>query len=54
MTITHAIRQLEHIKEGSGDVEVFFDCPHCGKSTAPDYVVVVKERVKAVLVKDQE
>jgi len=50
MTITEAITQLQRLAERHrGDVEVFFDCPHCGHSTAPDQIVVVVEKPKAVM-----
>jgi hypothetical protein len=50
MTITEAITHLEHLKEKTrGDVEVFFDCPHCGRSTAPDRLELVTELPKATL-----
>jgi hypothetical protein len=50
MTITEAITTLEMLaRRHRGDVDVFFDCPQCGKSTAPDSIVVVVEKPKAVL-----
>lgn len=50
MTITEAITTLEQLKERHlGDVAVFFDCPHCGRSTAPNRIVVVIETPKAVM-----
>jgi hypothetical protein len=50
VTITEAITHLERLKEKSrGDVEVFFDCPHCGISTAPDRIDLVVERPTAKL-----
>ena len=50
MTITEAITELERLKKmHRGDVEVFFDCPACGLSTAPTTIVVVIEKPKAVM-----
>ncbi len=45
MTIKQAIELLERLKVRHGDdVEVFYDCEHCGKSTRPDTVVAVAKR----------
>lgn len=41
MTIQRAIELLLKMKEKHGDVEVFFDCQHCGKSTRPNIIVAV-------------
>lgn len=41
MTVQRAIELLQALKEKHGDVEVFFDCQHCGKSTRPTMVVAV-------------
>lgn len=41
MNITEAIKYLENMKLQHGDVEVYFDCPYCMKSTKPDRVVAV-------------
>lgn len=41
MTITRAIELLQAMKSKHGDIEVFFDCQHCGKSTRPGVVVAV-------------
>lgn len=41
MTVQRAIELLQAMKEKHGDVEVFFDCQHCGKSTRPNIVVAV-------------
>lgn len=41
MTIQRAIELLEQMKAKHGDVEVWFDCPHCGKSTRPGVVAAV-------------
>ncbi len=43
MNINTAIELLERLRTShGGDVEVFFDCPNCGKSTAPDVIVPIK------------
>lgn len=41
MTVQGAIDLLVKIKEKHGDVDVFFDCQHCGKATQPDVLVAV-------------
>lgn len=41
MTIQRAIELLTAMKEKYGDVDVFFDCQHCGKSTRPGVIVPV-------------
>lgn len=41
MTIQRAIELLAALKTKHGDVEVLFDCAHCGKSTRPSIVVAV-------------
>jgi len=41
MNIMEAIEQLKKLQEKHGDVKVYFDCPWCGKSFAPDKVVGV-------------
>jgi uncharacterized protein (UPF0212 family) len=41
MTIQRAIELLEKMKMQHGDVEVFFDCQCCGKSTRPVAIVAV-------------
>jgi len=38
MTITEALQLLTTLKEKHGDIEVYFDCPFCGKSFAPTVV----------------
>jgi len=53
MTIAQAIARLQEIQATYGaDVDVFFDCPHCGRTTAPTYAAVVKEKTRAVLLKE--
>jgi hypothetical protein len=47
MTVQRAIELLTAMKEKHGDVEVFFDCQHCGKSTRPEIVVAVAMIQKA-------
>lgn len=47
MTIQRAIELLEKLKTDHGDVEVFFDCQHCGKSTRPEIIVAVAMIQKA-------
>jgi predicted RNA-binding Zn-ribbon protein involved in translation (DUF1610 family) len=55
MTIAKAIQQLVAIQAKHGDtVEVFFDCPQCGRVTAPDLVAVVREQTRAVLTQGAE
>lgn len=39
MTVTEAIEQLTKIAAKHGSVEVYFDCPECGKSFTPNAVV---------------
>jgi uncharacterized C2H2 Zn-finger protein len=40
MKITDAVERLLKLREKHGeDVEVYFDCPWCGKSFTPDKVV---------------
>ncbi len=51
MTITEAIERLRVLEAKHGDVDVYFDCPKCGASTAPDMVVAVIEHTKAVMKK---
>lgn len=46
MTIQRAIDLLTALKQQHGDVEVFYDCEHCGKSTKPDTVVAVAKLSK--------
>jgi hypothetical protein len=41
VTIQRAIELLQAMKEKHGDVEVFFDCQHCGKSTRPNIIAAV-------------
>jgi len=41
MTLQRAIELMQALKEKHGDVEVFFDCQYCGKSTKPTTVVAV-------------
>lgn len=41
MTVQRAIELLQAMKEKHGDIEVFVDCQHCGKSTRPNIVVAV-------------
>lgn len=41
MTVTAAIKALQQLLTKHGDVEVYYDCAHCGKSTKPDVVVAV-------------
>lgn len=41
MTVQRAIELLIEMKNKHGDVEVMFDCPHCGKSTRPTVLVAV-------------
>jgi len=42
MTIQRALELLEALKAKHGaDIEVFYDCEHCGKSTRPETVVAV-------------
>lgn len=38
MTITDALQLLTTLKDKHGDVDVYFDCPFCGKSYAPNVV----------------
>jgi transcription elongation factor Elf1 len=39
MTIQRAIDLLAALKKKHGDVEVYFDCPECGKSSAPSTII---------------
>jgi hypothetical protein len=41
MTIKRAIELLLAMQQKHGDVEILFDCQHCGKSTRPDQLVAV-------------
>jgi hypothetical protein len=41
MTIQRAIELLMQMKDKHGDVEVMFDCQHCGKSTRPNVIAAV-------------
>ena len=41
MTIQRAIELMLKLKDKHGDVEVLFDCQHCGKSTRPNLVVAM-------------
>lgn len=41
MTVQRAIELLSKMKAEHGDVEVFFDCQHCGKSIRPGIIVAV-------------
>jgi len=41
MTVQRAIELLKEMQIKHGDVEVMFDCQHCGKSTRPTLVVAV-------------
>lgn len=41
MTIQRAIELLQQMKERHGDVEVMFDCQHCGKATKPNVLVAM-------------
>jgi hypothetical protein len=41
MTIERAIELLQEMKKKHGDVEVMFDCQHCGKSTRPTVIVAM-------------
>lgn len=47
MTIADAIARLEQIRAKHGDVEVFFDCPACGRSFTPSTAVTVVARMTA-------
>jgi len=38
MTITEALQLLAKLKDQHGDIAVYFDCPFCGKSFAPNLV----------------
>lgn len=38
MTITEAIAQLVALQEKHGDVNVYFDCPFCERSFAPNVI----------------
>jgi hypothetical protein len=50
MTVGDAIKRLLDIQAIHGaSVEVFFDCPHCGRVTAPDLLETVREKTRAVL-----
>lgn len=40
MKISDAMDYLQALRVKHGDVDVVFDCPHCGVTTAPDRVVV--------------
>lgn len=46
MTISEAIEALERLKTRHGDVQVYFDCPKCGVSFAPDAVATVGVHLK--------
>ena len=39
MTISQAIKLLNDLRNQAGDVLVYFDCPKCGESFAPNKVV---------------
>ena len=39
MTITEAVKLLTKVQREHGDVEVYFDCPHCAQSFTPGKVV---------------
>ena len=42
MTVQRAIEIMQALKEKhGGDIEVFFDCPSCGKSFRPGLVETV-------------
>ncbi len=47
MTIQQAIDRLTALHARHGDVEIFYDCGHCGKSTRPDVIVAVVQLVKS-------
>ena len=40
MVITAAIQRLQAILQRHGDIEVFFDCPHCKQAFTPGLVEV--------------
>ncbi len=49
MTIQKAIELLTQLEVKHGNIEIFFDCQYCGKSTRPDVIVpmiVVTGKVK--------
>ena len=39
MTTSQAIERLQQLEKEHGPVEVYFDCPACGKSFTPNTVV---------------
>jgi hypothetical protein len=40
VTIKQAIERLKALEAKHGsEIEVFYDCAHCGKSTKPDVIV---------------
>lgn len=39
MTLDKAIEVLLALKAAHGNVELYFDCPYCGKSTSPNKIV---------------
>jgi transcription elongation factor Elf1 len=41
MKITQAIEFLLALQRKHGDTDVYFDCPHCGKSSKPTTAVPV-------------
>jgi len=41
VTIGEAIELLTKLKGRHGDIEVFFDCPQCGKSFSPSTVTAM-------------
>lgn len=41
MKLSDAIALMQKRLDAHGDVDVWFDCPHCYRSFAPDRVVAV-------------
>jgi uncharacterized protein (UPF0212 family) len=41
MNISEAIAQLQKLEAKHGNIDVYFDCPKCGQSFAPNTAVAV-------------
>jgi hypothetical protein len=48
MTISDALSLLSTFQAKHGDVDVFFDCPHCGKSFPPNVIQALAVRLGSV------
>lgn len=47
MGIKDIILRLQKLEQKYGDIEVFFDCPHCGKLYKPNTITTQAIHFKA-------